>query len=255
MSKKALVKSNVVLDTLEVVYLPIESIKPNTYNPNRQSQHDFELLCKSIAADGFTQPIVVLKSTLEIVDGEHRWRACKALGHDEIPVGLVDMTPEQMRIATLRHNRARGSEDASLAANVLKDLARLGAIEYAQDELQLDQAEVARLLGDMPEDEIENLTMDIGADKLGTRGVGLSEFDQSHAIDTTADERRAKESLLARAKLREEQDMSVRDKTYRLILVFTGDEAEIVKRVLGESSKNHGEAILSLCRGLQHPQS
>ena len=73
-------KQNVVLEKLEVAYVPIGSIKPNKYNPNRQSAHDFELLCSSISEDGFTQPVVCQKETREIVDGEHRWRACAALG-------------------------------------------------------------------------------------------------------------------------------------------------------------------------------
>ena len=40
----------------------------------------------------------------------------------EVPVVFVDMTREQMRVSTLRHNRARGSEDIDKSADVLKDL-------------------------------------------------------------------------------------------------------------------------------------
>ena len=89
------------LSTLVVTYVPVGDIKPNLWNPNRQSDHDFELLCRSMEEDGFTQTIVAIKVTAEhkkdaafatfaggdavIVDGEHRWRAAMKLGFTEIP--------------------------------------------------------------------------------------------------------------------------------------------------------------------------
>jgi len=69
-----------------VVDIPVNELQPNEYNPNRQSDHDFELLCRSITEDGFTQPILAQSSTKIIIDGEHRWRAAKAIGMTTIPV-------------------------------------------------------------------------------------------------------------------------------------------------------------------------
>lgn len=141
------------LRELKISYVKPEDIKPNDYNPNRQDPRDFELLLKSMTEDGFTQPIIVQKSTKQIVDGEHRWKAAQELGFKEIPVVFVDMTPEQMKIATLRHNRARGEEDLELTANVLKDLQDLGAIEWAQDSLMLDDEEINKLIDEIPAPE------------------------------------------------------------------------------------------------------
>ena len=103
--------------------------------------------------DGFTQPVIVQKSTGEIVDGEHRWRASQALNMEKIPVVYVDMTDEQRRVSTLRHNRARGSEDIQLTAQVMRDLEKLGALDWAQDTLMLSDVEVNRLLEDVPAPE------------------------------------------------------------------------------------------------------
>ena len=94
------VKTNVskqykTLETLQIQYVSPADVKPNSYNPNRQSDRDFELLLKSMKEDGFTQPVIVQKSTGEIVDGEHRWRASQALGMEKIPVVYVEMTDEQ----------------------------------------------------------------------------------------------------------------------------------------------------------------
>lgn len=135
------------LDKLEVTYKPIDWLKPNEYNPNRQSDYEFQLLLKSIREDGMTQPVLCLPNG-QIVDGEHRWKGCKELGFTEIPVVIVDMSEEQRRVATLRHNLARGSHDIELEADVLRDLQKLGALEWAQEALQLTDIEVDRMLND-----------------------------------------------------------------------------------------------------------
>src|SRR5262245_4862528 len=140
------------LSTLTVEYVPADSIKPNDYNPNRQNEHEFRLLMKSIQEDGFTQPIIVGQDDV-IVDGEHRWRAGKTLGMDTLPIVRVPMQGAQARIATLRHNRARGSEDLELSVEVLRDLERLGALDWAADSLDLSDKELERLLEDIPAPE------------------------------------------------------------------------------------------------------
>src|SRR5512135_3593876 len=135
------------LERLEVVYVPIDALRPNEYNPNRQSEHDFQLLILSMQQDGFTTPVVANRDG-QIVDGEHRWRAAATLGITHVPVVYVDMTPEQMRVSTIRHNRARGSHDVGLEAEVIKDLQRLGVLDWAQDALLLDDVEIQRLIGE-----------------------------------------------------------------------------------------------------------
>lgn len=241
------------LDKLDIVYVPIADIKPNQYNPNRQSDHDFSLLCKSIQEDGFTRPIVVRKGTLEIVDGEHRWRACKALHDtgamdfsDGIACVLVEMTDAQARIATLKYNRIHGSEDANLAAAVLKEILEMGAEDWAQDSLMLDDVEMQRLKEELAVVETEGLAIEVPPEMLGPAGKGLSETDKNSAIDTSADETRAKQKLLEQAKLQEERDMHKKDEqVYRVVAFFTGEEAKIVKAVLGEQAAS---TLLAICK-------
>ena len=69
--RAAIEKKNRVLEELSIEYAPIDSIKPNDYNPNRQSEHDFELLVRSMREDGFTQPIIAQSGTRVIFSGEH----------------------------------------------------------------------------------------------------------------------------------------------------------------------------------------
>lgn len=251
--RKTVEKKANALKTLKVEYVPHDSIKPNDYNPNRQSDHDFELLIRSMTEDGFTQPIIVQQSTRMIVDGEHRWRAASKLGYTEIPVVFTDMTAEQMRIATLRHNRARGSEDIELSAQVLRDLAELGALDWAQDSLMLDDIEIQRLLDDVsaPEAFAAN---DFGDAWVPGAPVGDDDGNLQRAAlggdmsmtAAAADRLREREERLKVAKTEEERAMARKDTAvYRVSLLFADEEAEVVKRVLEPSPAKN---ILALCR-------
>ena len=61
-----------------VIAVPIEKIKPNTYNPNAVAPVELKLLYDSIKEDGYTMPIVCYyakaKDVYVIVDGFHRYR-------------------------------------------------------------------------------------------------------------------------------------------------------------------------------------
>lgn len=260
--KKVVEKKGNALRVLKVEYVAVDAIKPNSYNPNRQNPHDFELLCKSMREDGFTQPIIVQGESMTIVDGEHRLRAAIALGLKEVPIVKVDMTPEQMRIATLRHNRARGDEDLELTAQLLRDLQELGAIDWAQDSLMMDDEEVNRMIeeikapealagaeygdgwkpqgvGEAPIETGAALRGDTGAQTVGDRHeIALS----GKAAETIRD----REKRIKEAKDEGEKAMIRRDtQIYRINLVFSGEEAKVVKSVLGKAP---AEAVLRLCR-------
>lgn len=241
---------------LEVRYVPIDQLKPNDYNPNRQGEGDFELLCKSIDEDGMTQPIVANLSTMEIVDGEHRWRACKALGFKEVPVCFTTMDAAQARVSTLRHNRARGTEDVELAAAVLKELVSEGYQDEMLDSLSMDAVELDAFLTaiDDPDGfttlEAEALTGGSDEDlRAAIRAEGGKIGDDE--TPSVQDAIRAREDRLRGVRADQERDSRERDSrerdtgVYRLRLVFTGQEGADVKRVLGAQPI---ERLIQLCR-------
>ena len=264
------------LGTLRIEYVPIDSVEPNDYNPNRQSAHDFELLCRSIEEDGFTQPIIVLLALNDrgknpIVDGEHRWRAARTLTQkfrdsggaegvlfEEIPVAKVDMTMAQAKIATLRHNRARGSEDVELSAQVLRDLQELGALDWAADSLMMSDVEINRLLEEIPASEAlaaEQFSEAWVPERAGSED-GMKDFTSFAAKEEhgktqsltplAADRMREAEERVRNAKTQQERDTARRDQAiYRVIAIFTDEEAAVVKKVLGERA---APMILQLCR-------
>jgi len=235
------------LEQLAVEYVEHGSVHPNDYNPNRQNEHEFRLLVSSMAEDGFTQPIIVANDGT-IVDGEHRWRAAGELGMAQIPVVRVPMDAAQARIATLRHNRARGSEDIELATAVLRDLERLGALEWAQDSLDLSDAELQRLMDDIPAPEALAKEQFSEAWVPGSAPTGETNTE-SRIVNSTpggVDQARRAERALQDAKTAEEREAAIRDsRVFRLNLVFAGQEGEIVRAALGPTP---AVTLLEWCR-------
>jgi len=265
--KRTVEKKNKSLATLNVEYVGVNDVYPNEWNPNRQSDHDFELLLKSMTEDGFTQPVVCIRTEdgrIKIVDGEHRWRAAHSLGFDEIPVVITPMTEEQAKIATLRHNRARGSEDIDLTAELLRDLEKMGALDWAQDSLMLDDAELNKLLEDIaapdalagedwseawePSNEQEadpGAELDTTTETREIQSGGGGTVAAASSI-AAVERQREREKQLAEAKTAEERQALRKDHDiFRLYLTFTGDEANLVKKILG----NHAaEKVIEMCQ-------
>ena len=260
--RKEVAKKNKVLESLDIQYINVNDIHPNEWNPNRQSEHDFELLLKSMREDGFTQPVVAIKTDeglIKIVDGEHRWRAAHTLGFEDIPVVITPMTEEQAKIATLRHNRARGSEDVDLTAELLRDLEKLGALDWAQDSLMMDDTEIQKMLEDIPAPEAlaadeyteawEPGEMSGAQEDAGTatREIqGASGVTVAAASIASIERQRERERQIAEAKTAEERQALKKDNDiFRLYLTFTGDEATLVKQILGEQA---AEKLIEMCK-------
>lgn len=139
-----------------VIAVPIDKIKPNTYNPNAVAPPEMKLLYESIRADGYTMPIVCYYNKANdnyvIVDGFHRYRIM--LEHQDIyerekgmlPVSVIDKPIDQRMASTVRHNRARGSHDVDLMSNIVKELHEFGRSDaWIQKHLGMDRDEVLRL--------------------------------------------------------------------------------------------------------------
>lgn len=240
------------LETLKIEYVGIDSISPNPYNPNEQDEHAFELLLRSIEDDGFTQPIIVNEANRLIVDGEHRWTAAKQLGFQSIPVVFVNMSDTQARLSTLRHNKARGSHDIGLEASILRDLAALGATEIVREALALSDSELERMLIEVP--AMVGLTDDVtGFSQAWTPSrdpslypgdnEGLLASASTGAARSAADILQRQRTAITDAD-REALRQEARG-AFRLSVVFSGEEAIIVKEALGGDPAN---ALLELCR-------
>ena len=139
-----------------IIQVPIEKVKPNTYNPNSVAPPAMRLLSESIKIDGYTMPIVCYYSKENdiyvIVDGFHRYRVM--LEHPDIyerekgmlPVSVIDKSLDQRMASTIRHNRARGSHNVDLMSNIVKELHELGRSDaWISKHLGMDRDEILRL--------------------------------------------------------------------------------------------------------------
>ncbi len=121
--------------------IDVNKIRPNPYQPRKTfNEHQLSELMASIKEHGVIQPIVVRESLngFEIVAGERRWRATKALELEKIPVVIKHFTDEQVMEVALIENLQR--EDLNPVE-----------VAYAYDKLMkkfnLTQEELATKLG------------------------------------------------------------------------------------------------------------
>ena len=116
------------IDTMS--WLPVDAVRPNDYNPNRQQAVNHGLLIESIRADGWTQPIVVRPPNADgvhiIIDGEHRWKAAKEMGQETLPCVVLETDLAGCMAATVRHNRARGRHGVEAMAGLVLEMEREG---------------------------------------------------------------------------------------------------------------------------------
>lgn len=141
-----------------VLWVKLEHIGANDYNPNNMAPPEKRLLVTSLETDGFTQPVVVTESMprhYEIVDGFHRYEtgrtrvALKRQLKGYLPVACLHRQggDKNDRIAaTIRHNRARGRHQINAMAEIVRDLTRQGwSDEKIGQELGMESDEVLRL--------------------------------------------------------------------------------------------------------------
>lgn len=155
-------------------------VHANDYNPNSVAPPEMELLRLSIAADGYTQPIVAT-SDFEVVDGFHRHRVGKEMPdiqarvHGYLPVVEIRQSQADKadRMAsTIRHNRARGKHKIEAMSDMVIELKRRN---WSDDK-------IAKNLG-MEPDEVLRLCQISGLSEL----FKDQEFSQSWDIDDVTD--------------------------------------------------------------------
>ena len=117
-------------------------IEKNTWNPNVQEEKTYKKLIQSIKENGFTCPILVREineNTYQIIDGEHRWRACIELGYEVMKCEIIKEVDEAMaKMLTIALNNIRGQDDILKRAEILKILneGQLSLLPWDEKELQ-----------------------------------------------------------------------------------------------------------------------
>ncbi len=107
--------------------LPVAEIQPNPFQPRSSfGADDLKDLQASIAEHGILQPVVVRRggAGFELIAGERRLRAVRALGWDNIPAVVRPAEDEEMQTLALVENLQRVDLNAIEKGKALKAMMR-----------------------------------------------------------------------------------------------------------------------------------
>jgi len=99
----------------QIVYLEVDSITPNSYNPNEMPKDLFDSLLEDAKQNGAEalDPILVRpldsENLYEIIDGESRWNVAKQLGWQRIRATIRKVSVDEAKAINYRKNRERGN--------------------------------------------------------------------------------------------------------------------------------------------------
>jgi len=123
----------------QVVQLPVERVIPNPLQPRRRfDEAHIQALADSIRQQGVIQPVVVRPHPqqggfYEIVAGERRWRAVKAMGRATLPVLIRPVEDKDLLETALVENLQREQLTPIEEAQAYRDLLELHG--YTQETL------------------------------------------------------------------------------------------------------------------------
>lgn len=139
-----------------VIAVPVEKVRANSYNPNHVAPPEMRLLEISIWEDGYTMPCVCYyiqeEDIYEIVDGFHRYnvlKTSKRIYEREkglLPVVVIDKDISNRMASTIRHNRARGVHNIDLMCDIVSELTKSGMSDtWIMKNIGMDADELLRL--------------------------------------------------------------------------------------------------------------
>ena len=145
--------------TKELVKLakPIDSVQPH---PRNVRQGDVGAIATSLNLNGQYRPIVVHKTSNNILAGNHTYKAAVSLGWTHIAITYVDCTDEQALKILLADNKANdlASYDDSALADLLKDLVGGPGLDGTLYEL----SDLDDLIAMLEPPNLDDLISDIG---------------------------------------------------------------------------------------------
>lgn len=122
---------------LEIRYVPIEQLKPASYNPRRWDKDAVDQLKESIRRFGVVDPAIVNSAPTRkniIIGGHFRWAVAKEMGLKEMPVVYVNIQDlGREKELNLRLNRNVGSWNWDLLSEF--DEALLAGVGFTSEEI------------------------------------------------------------------------------------------------------------------------
>lgn len=113
-----------VEDKLQIVYVPVNQLKPYKGNPRKINEKGIAKLQRSVEEFGFVNPILAQRGTNMIIVGHQRLKAAQAAGLSEVPVVWLDMDDVTARAYNIADNRLQDEAewDFTPLADLLTEL-------------------------------------------------------------------------------------------------------------------------------------
>ena len=140
---------------VKTTIMDISSLKENPDNPRKLTDAKFEALVQSVKQ--FPQMLdirpVIANKKLMVLGGNMRLRACKEAGLKQVPVQIVDLTPEQEREFIIKDNVGYGIWDWEMIQADWPEAAEWGLdvpeFDVAVDYSLLDNNDLDSQINDM----------------------------------------------------------------------------------------------------------
>lgn len=192
----------------EVAYIPVEEIKPNRFQPRKDFKDEkLKELMDSIKQKGLLQPILVRQASegsFEILAGERRWRAVRALGIDRIPAIIKETEDSEALEISLIENLQRDD---------LNPLEEARAYKRLTDEFGLDIDKVSQMVGKAGS-SVSNMLRLLGLPQKAQEALSSGLITTGHAKailalrDTAAQERLCKRIIDGGLSVREAEGLA-----------------------------------------------
>lgn len=146
------------------ILIPVADLHEHADNPNVQDSFVFSNLLNEIATDGFEEAIAVVKNEnlgLEfegytVVAGNHRLKAARELGIEELPCFVHEWDAETCKIKLVRRNMLKGDLDPKKFTRLVESLDSTHTPEELADMMGFKDEEFERLYQKEAEDVVSN---------------------------------------------------------------------------------------------------
>ena len=180
--------------------LPLSRLHPNPWNSRRMTDERFGNLKAYMKRVGCVVPLVAREldrdnGTYEILGGEHRWRAAKAIGLKSVPVVVVDC-PEtaEAKMLSVNLNHLEGADDPALLFKTLTDIASSISVEDAIKVMPFQEDDFRRIAGKLDK-EIDAASTMV---EKGASGTDAPTVDKDVLyVVVTVDEKRQIEAAIS----------------------------------------------------------
>lgn len=126
---------------METAILKLEDIQPAEYNPRiklKQGDEEYETLKNSLERFGIATPLIVNRTTGNLVSGHQRLNALKETGIGETEVVLIDIDSDKEKLLNIALNKIDGEWDYEKLEKLFSELSEedIKFTGYTTEELE-----------------------------------------------------------------------------------------------------------------------